>query len=467
MKKISLILALALSVSMLASCGERKDAVTDADGNIVLTVGNWPAKEGAALDTKEEQKKLFEEKYSNIKINPDTWAFDIQTYYPKAAAGLIPNVYSCYFTEGEKIIRGGYAKEMTEIMNKLGYADKLNPKLMSICSANDKIYYVPENCYSLGIAYNTKLFEDAGLVNADGTPKVPATWDELVDFAKIINEKTGAAGFAIPTSNNAGGWLFTPIAWSFGTKFMEQGSDDKWQATFASEECASALEFIKDLKWKHNVFPSNILIDNGEYQKMFATGQLAMILASPDITVQVSQYEMDKNDIGMFPVPAGPSKRVTLVGGKIFTVSNNSTDEQLDAAFKWFEYQGISPFLTDTVKASQQKEIELALSENRAVGLQRLQSWTNDSEVVQNYNNLVTEKANVDLAHFKLFNESLTDTSIELQPEEPVFCQDLYSILDDCLQAVLNDKNADCKEILKTASDKFQTDHLNTYEAAK
>ena len=464
MRKICIILSVVLLIGMVAGC---QQGTTQTDGQITISVGNWPANEGAALDTKNEQKAAFEERYPNIKIEPDTWAFDFRTYYPKAAAGLLPTTYSCYFTEGEKIIRGGYALEMTEKMNELGYTEMLNPQLMDVLSSNGKIYYVPESCYSLGIAFNTKLFEQAGLMNEDGTPKVPQTWDELVEMAKTIKEKTGAAGFAIPTSNNAGGWLFTSLAWSFGTEFMKEVEQDKWEATFNSEECANALSFIKDLKWKHDIFPSNILIDNAEYQKLFATGQLAMIISAPEISQQVATYEMDPNDLGMFPVPAGPERRVALVGGKICTVANDATPEQLDAAFKWFEYQGISPFLTDAVAQSQQREIDVALEEGRAVGLQQLQSWTNESEVVANYNKLVEENANVNINHFRLFNESLSDSSIELQAEEPVNAQDLYSILDGCIQEVLNNENADCRKLVDDAAAKFQTNFLDNYEVAE
>lgn len=82
------------------------------------------------------------------------------------------------------------------------------------------------------------------------------------------------------------------------------------EAIFNSDACASALQYVKDLKWKHDVFPANILIDNAEYCKMFATGQLAMIVTAPDITQKVVTYDMNKDDLGMFPVPAGPARRL-------------------------------------------------------------------------------------------------------------------------------------------------------------
>jgi len=51
---------------------------------------------------------------------------------------------------------------------------------------------------------NLELFEKAGLMNPDGTPKYPKTWDELAKFAKIIKDKTGSAGFCLLAKDNAG-----------------------------------------------------------------------------------------------------------------------------------------------------------------------------------------------------------------------------------------------------------------------
>ena len=133
-------------------------------------------------------------------------------------------------------------------------SSKLSKKALDIASIDGKIMALPYMMYTLGLAYNTRLFNEAGLMETDGTPKQPKDWNELVEFAKKIKEKTGKAGFIIPTTDNAGGWFFTNIAWSYGTEFMKQREDGSWEATFDTPETVEALQFIKDLKWKHNVF---------------------------------------------------------------------------------------------------------------------------------------------------------------------------------------------------------------------
>ena len=72
--------------------------------------------------------------------------------------------------------------------------------------------------------------------------------------------------------------------------------------------------------------------------------------------------------------------------------------------------------------------------------------------------------ANINLNHVKLYNESLTDTSIELKPEEPVCAQELYAVLDGLIQEVLTNQNANIKALVSTANSEFQSNYLNNLD---
>ena len=86
-----------------------------------------------------------------------------------------------------------------------------NKSVLDIISKDGKIYAFPTGAYVLGLAYNTEMFQAAGLMESDGTPKQPKDWYELAEFAKKIKDATGKAGFVFPTSTNYGGWIFTPV----------------------------------------------------------------------------------------------------------------------------------------------------------------------------------------------------------------------------------------------------------------
>ena len=92
-------------------------------------------------------------------------------------------------------------------------------------------------------------------MEADGTPKQPKDWYEMAEFAKTIKEKTGKAGLVLPTSANNGGWIFTPIAWSFGVEFMKKNEEEVVKvlapASFVDEKGNRIVMEIKRLSAKH------------------------------------------------------------------------------------------------------------------------------------------------------------------------------------------------------------------------
>lgn len=58
------------------------------------------------------------------------------------------------------------------------------------------------------MAYNVDLMEQAGLMDADGTPKQPKDWSEVAEFAVQIKEATGKPGIAFqPRQTLADGYL--------------------------------------------------------------------------------------------------------------------------------------------------------------------------------------------------------------------------------------------------------------------
>lgn len=85
----------------------------------------------------------------------------------------------------------------------------MNDNIKGLLSDSDgKVYGVPRDAYGLGLMCNVELFEKAGLVDENGVPKFPKTFDELAETAKKIKEKTGAAGLCLLAKDNSGGWHF-------------------------------------------------------------------------------------------------------------------------------------------------------------------------------------------------------------------------------------------------------------------
>lgn len=452
--------ALVLAVSCFSGCGKKAND-KDEQGRTILSVGEWPSKEGTELDNQNAKKARFEEANSDVVIQPDMWTFDRKTFYAKAAGGQLPGYFRVGFTEIAEIINSEYSADLTDVVKKRGYEGMFNPDVLEVISTEDgRIMALPQSAYVLGLAYDTELFKAAGLMEADGTPKQSKDWNEVAEFAVKIKEATGQPGIVLNTSNKSGGWIFTAIAWSFGVDFMEKDENGKWQATFNTPECAEALQWVKDLKWKYDVVPSNTLVNSEEAYKLFATGNGAMLITAGDIAGKVAKYGMKPDSLGMMAMPAGPKRHVTLLGGSLRCVNPVATEAQIDAAIRWHETENTFE-VTDEYITNIRKDRERETSEGMLVGIKNMSTWSSQAPSLQALNAMIDEYANSNPNHVKLYNEFVADCPAEIQAEEPVCCQELYEILDACIQEVLSNKDADCAELLKKANTDFQKNYLD------
>ncbi|MBO5060527.1 MAG: extracellular solute-binding protein [Clostridia bacterium] len=459
-KLLSMVLAVSMSAGLLAACGGG-DSQTTADGKVVISVGNWPDEEGnpKLYATRMELKAEFEAKYPDIVIEPDSWAYDLRTFAAKAEGGTLPTIYNTHATELKKIIDLEYSADITEQMEKYGYYDTLSEEIAGEISKDGKVYMIPSSAYSLGIVMNLNLFKEAGLMKADGTPEIPETFDDVRKMAKIIKDKTGKAGFLFPTTENGGGWNFTNLAWSFGGSFMEE-TENGWKADF-TEGVTDALKFLRDMKWEDGSLPVETLINNSDAMKLVATDQAAMAFAHPDqINILTSQYDMDTDAIGYTKMAEGPAGRIALMGGSYIAFSPEATSEQIDAAFKWLIFKGDLPAteLTDEIRESVRRSQQEKIDANRVVGIKDISLWSSASEVQAYKDQVIEELRNINEKNIATYNDK---TGLTYQTEEKMCAQDLYALLDSCIQEVLTNEGADCQAVLDKAESDFQNNYLN------
>ena len=483
-KLLTMLLASAMILGCLAGCGktetkqseetrqseeskqpeesqQQTSVAEQSQEEVILEIGDWPTDTNPADKALyEDYKKRFEEMYPYIKVVPNEWKFDVKTFLPTAASGLLPTLYKTYFTEVDRIVDAGYAADMTDVFQKYGYIDALTDNIKELITRDGKYYFTPSHGTIMGLAINKNLFEQAGLVNADGTLQIPQTYDELIETSKIIKEKTGAYGFGMATTGAGGGWRFINIAWSFGTKFMEN-VDGKWVSTFGTQECADALKYYQDLKWKHQIIPDNVILSGGEVYEMFATDKLAMTFTEHTGASFVTTYGMDRSELAYGALPAGPADRCTQLTGVLYCVSNTATEAQKDAAVKWLNFIGVGPELTQENRDSIVGKYAQQSGAGKPVGIFPYPIWNESNEVRQFTESTVTKYANIDMKYFK---EYANFGALTVLPEEPAACQDLYQVLSNCMQEVLTDENADPLAIVQKASEEFQKNSLDLVE---
>ena len=457
-KKISMIMAAVLSLSMLAGCGASNGEKKSADGKITLEVGNWPdATRPESLEKNENWKKQFEELNQNITITPNTYSYEVKTFIAKAAARQLPDLLqNLPFTEVKKVAKNKYAAEITNAAKNAGVFEAIDPDILQMCTdENGKLYTVPRSAYMQGIMINKNIFKKAGLVNPDGSVMVPETFDELAEFAVQIKEKTGVAGITLPTTSNHGGWIFLNIAWNYGVNFVEQTEDGKWKATFDTPEFHKALEYVYDLKWNKNVLPDNKVIDASETQMLLGSDSTGMIFGNSDWCSALAQKAgMEPSNLAMAKIPAGPGGRYAQLGGSLFMFSPDLTEEQLDAGFKWIEFTGYGPVLNED---TYRDKCELYANEGNFVFPKELFSIWKDEERSAKIEEIAASYANVDMKDYENYNQE----GIELRTEPAVCAQELYSVLDGVIQEILTNKGVDIKALSKKTQDDFQVNHLD------
>lgn len=462
MKRMVPMLAAAVAVAITVSgCGGTAGNRKTGGEKTSISV-SWPSKSSEVTYNEwNERAKKFVEKYPDIVIVPDEWQYSTETFLPKAASGTLPTLYSAPFTEIDKLVTGGYAADLTDAMKQYQYTEHLSDEILELISRDGKQYFVPTEAYTMGLFINHALFEQAGELDANGNVTYPQTLDELGALAGRIKSKTGQAGFILPTMNNVGGWHFLNIAWAYGTEFMKL-VDGKWVATFDSDACAAALQFVKDLKWKYNALSDNTFIDYAEAYKSFAIDQGAMVFGTPStstLRVLTNDYKMDKSNLYVGTIPAGPKGKFAQVGGNVMAIKNGATPKEIDAVFKWLAFSGNAANLTDEIKAIRESTMQSYVADGRIIGFSSNSLWKSGEN--QRFVEEMNEKyRNIDRKQFSDF----TFHNVTLKSEEPVSCQELYGILDSCIQEVLNNENADIKEILKRAANDFQINFLDKAE---
>lgn len=478
-KLLSLFLGMVLAMSLLTACGTKKEeTATEAPADttqtsedtkevepteaptpaekIQLTLGIWPEDTLTAdVEMHNGYVKTFNATHPNVEVIPAYYKYATDTFVPLAESGNLPVIFETWYTEPQKLINGGFVADITDILNERGWVDKINPSIRDLLSKDGRIYGIPRDGYALGLMLNVQLFEQAGLVDADGYPIYPKTWTELAETAKKIKDATGSAGLCLLAKDNAGGWHFSNIAWAFGATLTTE-ENGKFVANVDSAEAIAAMEYVKSLRWEYDVLtPDPTNEDWGSGFVNLGTGAAAMYIGANDAVNQPTQVNgLPVDKLAMCALPAGPSgQQYSLSGGTPYMFSKDATPEQINAALDYLEVMGKAPVATDDAIAGMRADAQNRVANGVPV-IPRFPCWIAE-DVLAAEDSIVAEFGNVDP---KLYDNYFTTikTAGNLRLEEVGSAQDLYAELTKVLQAVVTDKNADVAALMKTADENYQ-----------
>ena len=421
----------------LTSCASGDD--DSASGKTRITVNCEPPR-SAKLD-----RRFFEEDLASFaRQNPDVDvvahdAFpceDPKTFDAKLAGGQMENVFYTYFTDVRHVVDTGQAADLTPYIKELKSYPTIQKQLRDIYTVDGKIYGIPRTGYSMGLIYNKKLFAQAGL----DPDKPPTTWEEVrADAKKIAALGNGVVGYADYSAQNQGGWHFTAELYSQGGDVV---SPDGKKATIDTPQGRAVLQNLYDMRWKDDSMGSKQLLVINDVQLMMGSGKLGMYLAAPDnIPILVKEKGGNYKDLALAPMPGG---KATLIGGDGYMFNKKNTPAQIRAGLKWLDHMFLTPgqgFLGDYARAKKH---------DAPVGLPEPRLFTGAADAKDQQ--IKKANANVPVENYRAFLEGNGTLRLKV---EPPHAQQIYSVLDGVVSAVLTKKDADIDKLLKDASGKI------------
>lgn len=185
-----------------------------------------------------------------------------------ASGGTLPDVFWMHSDYSRIYMENDMLLDLTDRISKDGVDTSMYyPDITSIYQSNGKTYAMPKDHDTIGLLYNKKLFDEAGVEY----PNSNWTYENMYEAAKKITEGTpdGTYGYALNTTNDQDGWY--NIVYSYGGNIVNK---EKTDTAIDSASSKKAMEMVRKLLTV--AVPQADVAENGT-DSLFKSGKVAMI----------------------------------------------------------------------------------------------------------------------------------------------------------------------------------------------
>lgn len=207
------------------------------------------------IKANEKIKAAFEAKYPDIEVkleftNPsgDTWIDKLTT---QMVGGVAPDVITAWTETYRAWAEKGQFLDLTPYVEKNmdpEVVNDLHPSVMHALSLNGVQYGMPKYVTPMAIVYNKDAFGEAGLSNPTGD----WDWSEFLGDAKKLT-KGESSGFIERFGFAMTDQIDRHVMWVRQNDGRIEAENGKM--AMDSPEAIEAVQFMRDMRWKHHVVP--------------------------------------------------------------------------------------------------------------------------------------------------------------------------------------------------------------------
>ena len=356
-KRITQLLALALSAGVLAGCGstatstatadntssesltadkESSDNGTSKSGNEKTVIEYWHCNaETQGGLTVDELVKNFNENNDHIEVvakyNPDMYKGLMQNLQAESAAGNTPALVQIgwafvdYFSNNFAYVSPQDAIGTYDSGDSTFLTDNFLPNILDLAvnSSGDQVG-IPYSLSTPVLYVNTDLLAEAGVTNTE-----PQTWQEVQEISEQVKANTGKYGLYVQEPEDF--WAQQAIIESNGGKLLTKDGDS-YKATFASDEGIEAMQTYADMV----ADGSALHISWEEGAQSFVDGNCAMLYT----TIARRAYVQENAQFNAISVksPEWEGKKRQVPAGGCFLAITAQDDDQIAAAWEFEKY---------------------------------------------------------------------------------------------------------------------------------
>ena len=385
--KISLILLLLFSLSLLGGCSDRSTVDKSEVTKITFWHGINPP----------ENREIFQELVD--RFNQNHTDLQVEALYIGQPDAQLPKILAATVS-GQPPDILWYVPQIAGKLNQLGallplenWLDRspikaeIDPAMFDSMKLDSHILSVPFATNNAAVFYRPSLFEQAGIT------KLPETWLELKQTAEKLTKSdrhNRPDRFGIFLSLGKGEWnVFTwlPFIYSAGGDLLTAGKPD-----LVNQGAIAALQFGADLVRSGVAMLSPP--ERGYEIDEFVAGKVAMQITGP---WTLAQLESTQIDYGVFPIPVAKQPAAVIGGENLFVFK--TTPARQKAAIEFLEYVESEEFQTAwalktgylpvNIKSQQSEAYQEFIVANPVIQvfLEQMQ-WAKSRPIIPQYNRL-------------------------------------------------------------------------------